>query len=306
MNGVKDLPIINIPKLNPSRRRAFQTLSYIFKPGDHRLEGLIQEFGTPEALVEALKNGSVTGLDLDTAMRGSCFNSYIYDADRDENARFGVRLMVREDPDFPKGLMEMPQPPLVMYLKGTSSVLARDCVAIIGSRKATSYSITVTENFSMGLAAKGYTIVSGFAKGIDTAAHRSAMAAGGKTAAVLGCGIGYDYPRNTMPFKDEIAKDGAVISEYPASMAAATHQFPVRNRIIAGLSKAVLVIQAGKKSGCHNTVSHALDQGKMVFVIPPHDLYDERYAGNVSLLMDGAVPVYSPEDMIEKLKDQIY
>ncbi|MDE6149116.1 MAG: DNA-protecting protein DprA, partial [Ruminococcus sp.] len=174
-------------------------------------------------------------------------------------------------------------------------------IAIIGARDADDYAISATKRISAELSAKGITIISGFARGIDSAAHQAALSSSGQTIAVLGCGIDYDYPRNSRNFKEQIAQNGAVISEYFPSSAPLPENFKVRNRIVSGLSDGILVIQAGESSGTLNTASHGLTQGKDIFVMPPHDIFSKYYKGNIGLLRDGAIPVYSSNDILNNM-----
>ena len=145
-------------------------------------------------------------------------------------------------------------------------------------------------------------MVSGFARGIDTAAHEGALAVEGSTVAVLGCGILHDYPRGTMRRKAEIAQRGAVISEYLPTSTPLAENFKVRNRLITGLADCVLVAEAGERSGSLNSAGHAANQGKELFVLPPHDIFSPSFKGQTALLEDGAQLALSPNDMLRYLR----
>lgn len=216
----------------------------------------------------------------------------------------GVRIMTRFDEDFPASLKELDCPPLVLYCMGDPGALSCEkSLAMVGARKADEYSVKTAERLSYELTREGYTIISGFANGIDTAAHRGALNAGGKTVAVLGCGAHYDYPRGKFELKKAIANSGAVISEYPPLEKPYPDYFLVRNRMIAGLSQGTLVVQANEISGSLNTAGHALEQGKEVFALPPADIFSDKYSGQKSLLIDGAVPVYSYKSITSVLEN---
>jgi len=195
--------------------------------------------------------------------------------------------------------------PLMLFVFGDISCVKDTCAAaVVGSRKPSEYSESIARAFAGELASKKAAIISGFAKGIDTAAHRAAIDTGGVTVAVLGCGLLYDYPKGTMRFKKEIAERGAVISEYMPTEEPEKPYFLVRNRLISGLSECTLVVEASRRSGALNTAQHAAQQGKDVFVIPPHDLLSERYLGQSGLLYDGAELALHPSDIYERIVEK--
>ncbi len=211
----------------------------------------------------------------------------------------GTQIVTLECAEYPQKFKEMDCSPIVLYYKGDLNALkTTKSVAVVGARKACEYSVKITEMFSKSLTQNDTAIISGFANGIDTAAHKACLNSGGTTVAVLGCGIDCDYPKGKGELKKLISQNGAVISEYPPLTSPAPENFRIRNRIIAGLSNAILVVQAGRKSGSLNTVSHGLEQGKDIYVIPPRDILSPDFAGQVLLLKDGAQPVYSPHDII--------
>ena len=290
--------------LSRAERAAYLTLGSLFTPGSHQLYALLEEFGSASALMDAILEGTVKGLPDNVVKRlknrDPCENSF----EQIEGEEKGIHIMAYKDRSYPDGFLDLSDPPIKLYTMGDLKVLKdRKRIAIVGARSASDYSLAVARRFALDLAAAGYVIVSGFAKGIDSICHQAAMDAGGETIAVLGSGILYDYPKKTLPFKHEIARHGIVISEYSIEQTAQASYFPVRNRMITALADAVLVIEAKQKSGCHNTVGHALKLGKEVFVIPPHDLFTEKYSGNSILIRDGAVPVCSPHDVIVKMDD---
>lgn len=213
-------------------------------------------------------------------------------------ARMGARLVTVRDPDYPAALRHLALPPPVLAVLG--EIPTGSAVAVVGSRRADAYGLEVAETFSKALAAAGVAVVSGFARGIDAAAHRGALAGPGRTVAVLGCGLGVDYPRGHKRLGQEIAASGAVISELPCGREPRPWHFPVRNRIIAALAAGTLVVQAAPRSGSLSTARHALDLGREVFAVPG-PIFDERSLGPNALIRDGAVLVQHPKDILELL-----
>ncbi|HBL27065.1 MAG TPA: DNA-protecting protein DprA, partial [Acidobacteria bacterium] len=211
--------------------------------------------------------------------------------------RLGARLIVRGDPDYPPALAHLALPPPVLAVLGELPIAP--AVSIVGSRKADAYGIEVAELFARALAAAGVTVVSGFARGIDAAAHRGALAApAGKTVAVLGCGLGVDYPAGHDRLGREIAGRGALLSEFPCHLAPRAWHFPMRNRVIAALAAGTLVVQAAPRSGSLSTARWALDLGKEVWAIPGR-IFDERALGPNALIRDGAPLIQHPRDILE-------
>lgn len=209
-------------------------------------------------------------------------------------------LVHLKDPRYPKPLAQIYDPPPVLYIKGN---LTRDdnlALAIVGSRRCTSYGSEQAGRFAYTLADAGFTIVSGMARGIDSAAHRGALAAGGRTIAVLGCGLANCYPPENAPLFKKIAENGAVISELPLDFVAQSENFPARNRIIAGLCLATLVIEASNRSGALITAKLALENNREVMAIPGR-IDSPASIGTHRLLKDGAKLVDCIQDVTEAL-----
>jgi len=218
-------------------------------------------------------------------------------------ARLGATVLLREDPGYPAALSQLDLPPPVLYVLGAFGALepARPAVAVVGSRRADSYGQEVAELFARDLAAAGITIISGFAHGIDAAAHHGALASpAGTTVAVLGCGLGVDYPRGHSRLAEEIAARGALLSEFPCGLSPRSWHFPVRNRVIAALAAGTLVVQAAPRSGSLITARHALDLGREVWAVPGR-IFDERSLGPNALIRDGATLVQHPQDILDIL-----
>ncbi|MXX60320.1 MAG: DNA-protecting protein DprA [Holophagales bacterium] len=218
----------------------------------------------------------------------------------------GVDIVTLFDPEYPPALADLGlQAPPVLYVRGRLSVAPG--ISIVGSRKADAYGLEVAAWFARRLAAAGLVIISGFARGIDQAAHRSALAARagtGRTAAVLGCGIDVDYPRNSRRTAAEIARHGCLITEFPLGRQPRAHHFPIRNRLIAALGFASLVVRAARRSGSLITARLALDLGRDVYAVPGSVLSRES-AGAHLLLRDGAIPALDPDAMLEILPTSI-
>lgn len=210
-----------------------------------------------------------------------------------------------EDDEYPEDLRRLDDPPIVLYVWGDiSEINSSLCFAIVGTREPTPDSVTIARTISAQLADAGALIVSGCALGIDSAAHEGALLAHGRTVAVLGCGLGTRYLMQNAALRNQISENGAVISEYPPFAPASKSSFPIRNRIISGMSKGVLVVEAGEKSGSIVTARKAISQGRDVFAVPGN-IVTSAYAGANRLIRDGAVAVTCADDIISEY-DSLY
>ncbi|MGN0665463.1 MAG: DNA-processing protein DprA [Huintestinicola sp.] len=215
-----------------------------------------------------------------------------------------INIVTEDDEDYPQRLASIYAPPMLLFYRGDiSGIDSSMTMGIVGTRRPSDYTIKVTKALTRTLAKEGIRIVSGFAVGTDITAHLTAAESGGKTYAVLGSGIDYDYPAENAKYRRLIEENGALISEYLPQYRPTTHSFPQRNRILSGLSLGVAVMEAGEKSGSLNTASQALSQGRDIFAVPPHDLFDLRYAGNVRMLRDGAIPLFGARDILGEYRD---
>lgn len=210
----------------------------------------------------------------------------------------------RADERYPAWLGTIADPPAVLYCDGLIEPQDRQAVALVGARQATPYGLRVTETLARELSGAGFTIVSGLARGIDTAAHRAALEAGGRTIAVLGCGLDVDYPLGHARLREEIAMAGAVVSEYAPGIPPRAGHFPRRNRIISGLSLGVVVVEAAEDSGSLITARLALEQGREVFAVPG-SIDAPLSRGPHGLLKQGAKLVETVDDIIEELLPQM-
>lgn len=212
-----------------------------------------------------------------------------------------AQLLTYKDADFPELLKEIPDSPLLLYVKGNTKLLNTPSIAMVGSRHASLYGLSVAEKLAGGLAQAGITVVSGMARGIDSACHRAALKVQGMTVAVLGCGLCHVFPPENKDLAEEINLSGALVSEFPMETFPMPYHFPRRNRIISGLSLGVVVVEASAKSGALITSDFALEQGREVFAIPGK--IDQPNAQGVNrLIKEGAKLASSVEDILEELK----
>lgn len=214
----------------------------------------------------------------------------------------GIKATTFLDYDYPVSLNYIYDKPPVLYYKGNHKNEDELSLAIVGARKSTAYGKWVCEKFTKELVDLGVTIVSGLALGIDAIAHKAALENGGKTIAILGNGLDIKYPSRNEKLYDEISENGVIMSEFPIGTQPLAYNFPQRNRIISGLTRAIVVIEAKEKSGSLITAHHALEQGKDVFAVPGNinSIYS---SGTNKLIKDGAFPLLSIDDILEEIKD---
>jgi len=218
-------------------------------------------------------------------------------ADRD------IRLVLETDEDYPGALRSIADSPLYLFVRGTIEARDETAVAIVGTRHATEYGRSVAAKFATELSHRGITVVSGLARGIDTAAHHGALEAGGRTFAVCGCGLDINYPADNKNLATNIAQSGATLSEFPPTVQPEAWHFPARNRIISGLSLGVIVVEAGERSGALITSDFALEQGREVFAVPGN-IFKQQSRGAHALIKQGATLVESVDDIITALNNR--
>lgn len=254
-----------------NRREAYIALNMIDALGPVRVRNLVAALGAPEAIWEAseLDLRRAEGIGAEVARRILEQRAEVDPVAEEARARkSGARLITCEEPEYPESLKQLYDPPLVLYVRGTLEKKDRHAIAVVGTRHATHYGLSVADRIAYQLAKTGFTVVSGLARGIDTAAHRAALKGAGRTIAVLGSAIDRVYPEENLPLADEIAEHGAVISEYTMGREPDRTTFPYRNRVVSGLSLGVVVVEAGVKSGAVITATGALEQGRSVFAVP--------------------------------------
>ena len=215
-------------------------------------------------------------------------------------AKAGVDIISTDDPAYPDSLKNTPDPPLYLYVKGSLLPEDKNAVAIVGTRKPTHYGTTTTHRIASDIAAAGFTIVSGMARGIDTEAHKGALAAKGRTIAVLGCGIDIAYPPENKGLMDEISRSGAVVTENAFGTMPEAGYFPGRNRIISGLSRGTVIIEATEDSGSLITAKYTLEQGRKLYAVPGN-IGSLTSKGTNSLIKQGAILVESAADVLQDL-----
>jgi DNA processing protein len=222
-------------------------------------------------------------------------------AELERLARLGFRFLARSDPGFPPLLRAIHDPPPGLFVRGEeelSELARRPAVAIVGARACSAYGRQIARSLGRELAAAGLVVVSGLARGVDSEAHRGALEASGTTVAVLGCGIDRDYPAANRELARQVAATGLVVSEYAPGVEPAPWRFPARNRIVAGLCAATVVVEARERSGALITADFALEEGREVFAVPG-EITSALSAGSNALLRLGATPLTSAEDVLE-------
>jgi DNA processing protein len=274
--------------------------------GNVGFKNLIEVFGSPEnafnAPTDVLK--AIPGITRKTALNIKGFNDWQkVDKELELADKTNVSIITASNSLYPKSLLNIYDFPPLLYVKGT---LSKDDinVAVVGSRMATTYGKFSTQRLCQELALRGITIVSGLARGIDSAAHTGALTGKGRTIAVLGCGIDVVYPLENKSLLEKISKNGAVITEFPFSTSPNGPNFPARNRIISGMSLGVVVIEAGDKSGSLITARLALEQGREVFAVPG-SIDSPGSRGTHKLIREGAKLIESVHDILEEITPQI-
>ncbi len=273
--------------------------------GPRLFAALVEHFGSAQAAADAPASrlAEVQGIGRATAEAiRAAIGEADPEAERDRVQAASARLVCRGEAEYPVALTYLPDPPPVLYLRGTLVPEDAQAVAIVGMRKCSLYGQEQAERLAGGLARSGFTIVSGLARGIDTAAHRAALAAGGRTIAVLGSGLDRLYPPENARLAEAVAARGALLSEFPMTTEPRAENFPRRNRLLAGLAMGVIVAEAGKQSGSLITARLAGEFGKEVFAVP-NRVDAPGAAGVHALLRDGAKLVESVADVLEEFPD---
>lgn len=289
--------------------RPWLVLRAIAGLGDTTLMALVQALGSPASVLEASEEDLVAlgcRQDLARAIRSGPPISTLRQIDDELHTldRLGYKAVSYLHDDYPARLRMISDPPPVLYMAGRMQPEDRHAVAIVGSRRASQAGRLLTEELSRSLAAAGFTIVSGLARGVDAAAHRGALSAQGRTVGVLGCGIDRTYPPEHDRLRREIEQHGAILSELPIGSPPHSYHFPRRNRIISGLSLGVVVTEAAPGSGSLITARLAADQGRDVFAVPG-SIKAETSRGPNGLIKEGARLVEFAEDVVEELFAQL-
>ncbi|NJK80361.1 MAG: DNA-protecting protein DprA [Chloroflexaceae bacterium] len=270
--------------------------------GPLRLARLIERCGSVEAAWQASAADLLAvGIDARSSAALAAARQQIdLESELERIAALGVRLVALEDPDYPALLAQLETAPPLLYVRGDFTPTDEWAIAVVGTRSPTSYGKEATRHIVGTLARRGVTIISGLALGIDSVAHEVALEAGGRTIGVLGCGIDLIYPERNRALAERMMQQGAVISDYPVGTRPLSANFPPRNRIISGLARGVLVVEAGEKSGALITVEFALQQGREVFAVPG-SIFNRTSHGTHRLIRNGAALVAGAEDILEVL-----
>ncbi|HZR64077.1 MAG TPA: DNA-processing protein DprA [Terriglobales bacterium] len=291
-----------VPNANPNQ---ILWLALTLTPGlgPTRAKRLVEFFGNIESVFRAsLTELEAAGLPAQAAQSLAIGKSM--EVAQDEAAKAsanGIRTLTMEDPEYPARLRQIYDPPLVLYVRGNVESLAKPGIAVIGTRHPTPYGMGISERLAGDLASRGLVIISGLARGVDTFAHRGAVSAKGKTVAVFGTGVDVVYPKENSRLADQILSlGGALISEFPLGTFAAPQNFPIRNRIISGMSFGVLVVEAAEYSGTRITARCALEQNREVFAVPGNVTNKNSWGPN-TLIKQGAKLVATWEDVWEEL-----
>jgi len=282
-------------------REAYIALNMVDGVGPIRVRALRDRFGEAQAILDASKAElmQVEGVGEEVARSITSWREKVdLDAELRRIEKSGVRVVCRDDAEYPKHLREIYDPPLVLYVKGALTERDGLAIAVVGSRRTTLYGQDMARKLAFQLSRVGVTVVSGLARGIDTAAHNGALQAKGRTVAVIGCGIDIVYPTENKKLADEIVeKGGAVVTEFPFGVQPDRQNFPMRNRIISGWSLGVVVVEANLKSGALITANQAGEQGRQVFAVPGRaDSILSK--GTNKLIKDGAKLTEDVEDIL--------
>ena len=275
--------------------------------GPGRIKKLIEHFGSAEnVFLASLTELEAMGLQAVSAQSLATGRSLeLAQQECMKAIEAGAKIICLSDPDYPSRLKEIYDPPVILFVKGRVAVLNEPGLAMVGTRHPTPYGIGMAERLASDLASRGLVIISGLARGIDTASHRGAVAAKGKTVAVLGTGIDVMYPKeNTRLTEQIIALDGALVTEFPVGTSPTPQNFPIRNRIISGMSAGVLVVEAAEYSGTRITSRLALEQNRDVYAVPGNVTNKNSWGPN-TLIKQGAKLVATWEDVWEELPPDI-
>jgi len=263
---------------------------------------LLDRFRTPQAIFRAsrteLEAAGVSGAVAQTLASGCTFDDAA--AQQDKMLATETVLVTMGDPRYPQPLREIFDPPILLFARGRVELLQTLMLGVVGTRRPTPYGLAVSERVSADLAHAGLTIVSGMARGIDTGAHKGALSVGGDTVAVLGCGADVVYPSENRKLAAELAVKGLIVSEFPMGATAFPQNFPIRNRIISGMSVGVLVVEGAQYSGSAITAKLAMDQGREVFAVPGNITSKLSWGPNL-LIKQGAKLVQDWNDVISEL-----
>ena len=288
--------------MNP--REAYIVLNMLEGVGPVKVRALIEALGSPEFIFNTPHKElvRVQGIGAELARRIlDAPTSLDCTAEVQKANRHGIRIVAFSDNEYPLNLKEIHDPPLVLYIRGSLSAHDRHAVAIVGSRRTSHYGRVVSDRLAYQLAKVGFTVVSGLARGVDTTAHEGSLKGGGRTLAVLGSALDRLYPPENTDLADRIAKQGALLSEFPMGTEPSRSTFPIRNRIVSGLCSGIVVVEAGRNSGALITANEAMEQGRLVFAVPGR-IDTPTSKGCHDLLKQGARLVDDIDDILDEFQ----
>jgi DNA processing protein len=271
--------------------------------GTRKSGQLITQFKTPRAIFRASKS-ELEAAGLPPGIAQSISSGCAFDDAVEQQQKVvetGTRVIAMTDPEYPPALQQIFDPPPILFIRGRVELLGSLMIGVVGTRRPTAYGTAVSTRLSTDLSQAGLTIASGMARGIDTAAHKAVLEAGGDTVAVFGCGVDQVYPSENRKLAERIIANGAVISEFPMGTPAYPQNFPVRKRIIAGMSAGVIIVEGGEYSGSSITAKLAIEQGREVFAVPGNVTSKMSWGPNL-LIKQGAKLVQEWNDVVTELK----
>ncbi len=279
-------------------------LNMVPNMGPVRLRKLLEVFETPERVLRSSAGElrRVDGIGAELAAATAAWETHVdLPTELRRIAEFGARVIIKSSPEYPPELRQIHNPPIVLYMWGALDERDYRAIGVVGSRKTSHYGLECAKKLSYQLAYAGLTVISGLARGIDTAAHQGALAAGGRTVAVIGSGLMELYPPENQGLAEKIAQCGAVVSEFPMTYAPTPQTFPYRNRIVAGWGSGVLVVEAGLSSGALITANQALEHGRLVYAVPGN-IDRPTSQGTNRLIQQGAKLVTGAGDILDDLQ----
>jgi len=285
-------------------REALVALNMSEHVGPGRVRQMLEQFGNATAILGASRQQllRVRGIGEDTADAIINWEKTIsLDAELKRISDFGCHVVIQDDPEYPEMLRQIYDPPIVLYVKGTLLPKDKNSVALVGSRMTTHYGIEVARKLAYQLAYIGVTVVSGGARGIDTAAHQGSLSAKGRTIAVLGTGINIVFPPENLKLYEQIVGNGAIITQFPFNRPADKQTFPIRNRIVAGMTLGTVVVEANLTSGALITSNFATEYGRQVFAVPGR-IDSPRSKGCHDLIKKGAKLCEGAEDILSEFE----
>lgn len=285
-------------------KEALIALNLIENVGPIRLRHLLNHFGEATAILQASQDAllRVHGIGLETADAIACWESTVdLSGELRRITQFGCSILTQDDAEYPSNLREIYDPPIVLYVKGRLQPQDNHGIALVGSRQTTSYGLETARRLGYQLGYLGVTMVSGGARGIDTAAHQGTLQAKGRTVCVLGTGLNLVFPPENAELFERIAERGAVLTQFPFNRPADKQSFPIRNRIVAGMTLGTVVVEANLASGALITAKFATDYGRQVFAVPGR-VDSPRSKGCHDLIKKGAKLCEGPEDILSEFE----